>query len=43
MIKYFIKYVVCKIKGHSLIDIGSCPVTNKSYNACTKCGATISK
>ena len=43
MIKYFIVYIKCKIKGHSFIDAGSCPFTGKSYNLCIRCGVNISK
>lgn len=38
-----LKYFICKIKSHNFIDIGSCPFTNKNYNACTRCGKTIVK
>jgi hypothetical protein len=38
MIKYFINYLKCKIKGHNLIEAGSCPFTGLTYKACTKCG-----
>jgi hypothetical protein len=43
MIKHIIKYLICKIKKHNLIDAGSCPFTGKNYLACLRCGGTISK
>jgi hypothetical protein len=38
-----LKFLICKIKKHFLVDAGSCPVTGKSYNACLRCGVTIVK
>ena len=32
-----IKRIVCKIKGHTIVDAGSCPFTGKTYEACTRC------
>jgi hypothetical protein len=43
MIKHIIKYFICKIKNHNLVDAGSCPFTGKSYMACLRCGGTIAK
>jgi hypothetical protein len=43
VIKHFIVYIKCKIKGHSFVDAGSCPFTGKSYAACLRCGVTITK
>lgn len=40
MIKQILKMIVCRVKSHTLIAAGSCPFTGKSYNACTRCGAT---
>lgn len=37
MIKNFINFIICKINNHKWIEAGSCPVTGKSYNFCTKC------
>ncbi len=41
MIKQLLKIITCKFKNHQIISAGSCPFTGKSYNACTRCGATI--
>ena len=35
------KYLICKIKKHTLVSAGSCPFTGKTYNACTRCGTMI--
>jgi hypothetical protein len=43
VIKLFIAYIKCKIKGHLFIDGGSCPFTGKSYNSCIRCGVNIPK
>lgn len=32
--------IICIFKKHTLVDIGSCPYTGKSYVACTRCGKT---
>lgn len=37
MIKYFVNYIKCKIKGHSLQDAGSCPFTGLTYKSCSVC------
>ena len=44
MIKLFVsmwRAMFCKIKGHKLIDAGSCPFTGLTYKACTHCGGTV--
>ncbi len=41
MIRQLSNILVCKFKGHELVSAGSCPFTGKSYDACTRCGATI--
>ena len=41
MISQLFKLIVCKFKKHVLVAAGACPVTGKSYNACTRCGAMI--
>jgi hypothetical protein len=38
-----LKFFICKIKKHLLVDAGSCPFTRKNYNACLRCGVTIVK
>jgi hypothetical protein len=43
VIKQIALFLICKIKSHNLVDAGSCPFTGKSYNACLRCGATITK
>jgi hypothetical protein len=43
MIKQIALFFICKIKSHILVDAGSCPFTGKSYNACIRCGANITK
>jgi hypothetical protein len=43
MIKQIVLFYICKIKSHNLVDAGACPFTGKSYSACTRCGATITK
>jgi hypothetical protein len=35
-----LKKLVCLIKSHSFVSIGSCPVTAKSYISCILCGFT---
>lgn len=41
MIKQFFNFIICKFKNHKLVAAGACPFTEKSYNACTRCGAMI--
>lgn len=41
MIKHFINYFKCKIKGHNLTDAGSCPFTGLSYKVCIVCTNTF--
>jgi hypothetical protein len=41
MIIQLFKLAVCKFKTHTLVAAGACPVTGKSYNACTRCGGMI--
>jgi len=41
MINQLFKFIVCKIKTRTLVAAGACPFTEKSYNACTRCGAMI--
>lgn len=36
-----INKIVCKIKGHYLIDAGSCPFTGTAYQYCERCKAMI--
>lgn len=36
-------YFICKFKKHNLINAGACPFTGKSYSACLRCGATVTK
>jgi hypothetical protein len=43
MIKSIIKYFICKIKQHDMIDAGSCPFTGKTYVECTRCGVNLEK
>jgi hypothetical protein len=31
------KQIICSIKGHRLVEAGSCPFTQKDYNVCTRC------
>jgi hypothetical protein len=38
MIKYFLNFIVCKFKKHSMVDAGKCPFTNQTYIACVRCG-----
>jgi hypothetical protein len=38
-----LNFFICKLKSHNLVDAGSCPFTGKSYLACLRCGATITK
>ena len=38
-----IKAIICLFKKHTLVDIGGCPFTGKSYEACTRCGLTLEK
>ena len=38
-----LKYFICKIKSHKLVNAGSCPFTGKDYVACLRSGATIAK
>jgi hypothetical protein len=40
VINHLFKFIVCKFKTHIMIDAGACPFTGKSYNSCTRCGAT---
>lgn len=39
----FINKIVCLIKKHDWMDIGSCPYTNNSYIACKRCKVTSKK
>lgn len=32
-----IKRLICKFRGHILLDAGSCPFTGKTYVVCSKC------
>jgi|LakMenE18May11ns_1017448.scaffolds.fasta_scaffold9953110_6 hypothetical protein len=41
MIKQLFKIITCIFKNHEIVSAGSCPFTEKSYNACTRCGAMI--
>lgn len=43
MIKYIIISIICKFKGHTLTDAGSCPYTGKTYNICMRCLQTMEK
>ena len=36
-----IKKIICKIKGHTIVDAGSCPFTGLSYSTCNGCMKTI--
>ena len=38
-----IKAIICIFKKHTLVDIGGCPFTGKSYEACKRCGKTSAK
>jgi hypothetical protein len=29
--------LICKFKGHIIVDAGSCPFTSNTYVACTRC------
>ena len=36
-----IKYIICKIKSHKLVEAGSCPFTGSTYQYCERCSAMI--
>jgi len=36
-IKFIYNVIICKIKGHTRSDGGSCPFTGKKYEVCTRC------
>jgi hypothetical protein len=36
-----IKSVICKFKGHNLVEAGSCPFTGSTYQYCERCTAMI--
>lgn len=38
-----IKKIICKMKGHTLVEAGSCPFTGMSYDACTRCNSLLTK
>ena len=40
---YFIKSIVCKMRGHQLTAAGSCPFTGITYDYCSMCTAMIPK
>ena len=31
--------IVCKFKGHILVDAGTCPFTGNTYVGCTRCNS----
>lgn len=37
MISYFINSIVCKLKGHTLRQAGTCPFTGSTYDVCMRC------
>ena len=41
MIKILFNIIKCKIISHSFVLAGTCPVTEKTYNVCTKCTKII--
>jgi hypothetical protein len=32
-----IQRLICKVKGHILVDAGACPFTGNTYVGCTRC------
>ena len=32
-----INKIICRVKGHTLIEAGTCPYTGSTYNLCTRC------
>jgi hypothetical protein len=38
-----LRALICVFKKHTVVDIGGCPFTGKSYEACTRCGKTTAK
>jgi hypothetical protein len=36
-----INKIICKVKGHTLVDAGACPYTGSTYQYCERCTAMI--
>jgi hypothetical protein len=36
-----INKIICKIKGHILVEAGTCPYTGSTYQYCERCAAMI--
>jgi len=36
-----INKIICKIKGHTLVQAGTCPYTGSTYQYCERCEAMI--
>jgi hypothetical protein len=33
----FLNGIICRFKGHVLIEAGTCPYTGSTYDVCTRC------
>jgi len=36
-----INKIICKVKGHTLVEAGTCPFTGSTYQHCTRCDLMI--
>jgi hypothetical protein len=36
-----INKIICRIKGHNLVEAGACPYTGSTYQYCERCTAMI--
>jgi len=36
-----INKIICKVKGHTLVQAGTCPYTGSTYQYCERCEAMI--
>jgi hypothetical protein len=41
MLNKFISIILCKFKGHTLVQAGTCPFTGSTYEYCERCSAMI--
>lgn len=41
MIKKLTNKIICRAKGHQLVEAGACPYTQIQYKACTRCNILL--
>jgi hypothetical protein len=37
MLKNFLNGIICRVKGHTLKQAGTCPFTGSAYDVCMRC------